>query len=229
MWTRSLLNVLLPAVCPLCLDHDGAEICAACAATLPPIEHPCPWCAAPSLHQRCHHCNNRGFAGIARVHVPFTYFGGMERLITTAKAKGRPAAVQACAELLAPLQPTDAAAVVAIPETPGRRTGPHLATALAKRLSRILDIPLLPALQQTRRPKAQHALHAAARARNVEGLFYSSPVPAHIILVDDIITSGATASAAAASLRLAGAKHIELFALARTPHASDAPPAQINE
>ena len=43
------------------------------------------------------------------------------------------------------------------------------------------------------------------------------PAPAYVVLVDDLITTGATASAAAAALREAGAKRIDLICLARTP------------
>lgn len=215
-WTGAAIDLLLPSLCPLCRVAAGPTLCADCRRDLPRIDNPCPWCGAAGATQgNCRTCTGRGLRGIARVHVVFHYYGSLERLVGNAKAAGRPAAVQACADLLRTAP--SPGLVVPIPETPGRRPGPHLATALARALARHHGLPFQRVLRQTRRPRIQHALTAAERARNVAGIFTSRPVPETVILVDDLLTSGATAISAAAALRAAGARRVELVCLARTP------------
>lgn len=215
-WSGAALDLLLPSLCPLCRVAPGPTLCAECRADLPRITDPCPWCgAAGSTQGDCRACTGRGLRGIARVHVAFHYHGTLERLVGNAKAAGRPAAVRACADLLRAAP--SSGLVVPIPETPGRRPGPHLATALARAVARRNGLSFQRVLRQTRRPRIQHALSAAERARNVADIFTSSPVPETVILVDDLLTSGATAISAAAALRAAGARRVELVCLARTP------------
>lgn len=215
-WTGAALDLLLPSLCPLCRIAAGPTLCAECRDRLPRIDDPCPWCGAAGATQgNCRVCAGRGLRGIARVHVAFHYHGAVERLVGNAKAAGRPAAVQACADLLHAIP--GRGLVTSIPETPGRRPGPHLATALARAVARRNALPFQRVLRQTRRPRIQHALTAAERARNVAGIFTSRPVPDLVILVDDLLTSGATAISAAAALRAAGARRVELVCLARTP------------
>ncbi|MBA2479056.1 MAG: ComF family protein, partial [Planctomycetes bacterium] len=78
-------------------------------------------------------------------------------------------------------------------------------------------------LEPTRAAAEQHRLGARERERNVGNLFTCrSVMPERVVLVDDLLTSGATASAAAAALRAAGARTVILACLARTPKSEDA-------
>jgi len=150
------------------------------------------------------------------VTVQWVYDGVLQHLVSIAKIEGRSAAVAACADLLPPVEVPSEALVVPVPPSPGRRPGPHLATALAKALARRTGRPFRPLLRQVRPAAEQHRLSRTDRARNVEGLFIARPVAGPVVLVDDLITSGATASAAAAALRAAGATAVQVVALART-------------
>jgi predicted amidophosphoribosyltransferase len=154
------------------------------------------------------------------VRVDHPYHGGIAHLVGLAKAVGRPAAVRALGDLL-PDPPDDAPSggvVVPVPASPGRRPGPHLGSALARAGARRWHLPLRHLLITTRLGAEQHRLSPAERRANVVGLFRCvKPAPAYVILVDDLITTGATASAAAAALREAGAKRVDLVCLARTP------------
>lgn len=80
-------------------------------------------------------------------------------------------------------------------------------------------IDLVPALSRTRPSGRQAGLAFADRRRNVRGLFAAgSPAGgARVALVDDVYTTGATASAAAHALRKAGALEVHVVTLARTP------------
>lgn len=214
-----LADLLLPCVCPACHLAAGPVLCAACAALVVRPVDPCRWCAAPGQgrERRCGACRNRGLPHLRRLVVGCVYRGVVEQLVGDAKAGARPAAGRALAELLpAPPEP-DALAVVPVPAARGRRPGPHLASALARALAGRHGLAFAPLLRTTRLAAEQHRLGHAQRRRNVADLFASRPAPERVLLVDDLLTTGATAVAAATALRAAGARRIDLVCLARTP------------
>jgi predicted amidophosphoribosyltransferase len=216
------LDLLVPCVCPACQLAAGPELCPTCRYDLPRLDHPCAWCGAPrrAPDARCGACAGAGLAHVHQVRVERPYQGLVAHLVGLAKAVGRPAAVRALAELL-PDPPDDGptgGVVVPVPASPGRRPGPHLGTALARAGARRWRLPLRHLLTTTRLGAEQHRLSPAERRANVVGLFRCrGPVPAYVILVDDLITTGATASAAAGALRAAGARRVDLVCLGRTP------------
>ncbi|MBA3697744.1 MAG: ComF family protein [Planctomycetes bacterium] len=218
----AVLDLLLPSLCPGCQIAGGPGLCPTCIHALPRLEHPCPWCGAArrDLDARCGACDGAGLAHLQQVRVDHPYHGGIAHLVGLAKTVGRPAAVRALGDLL-PDPPDDApngGVVVPVPASPGRRPGPHLGSALARAGARRWHLPLRHLLTTTRLGAEQHRLSPAERRANVVGLFRCvKPAPAYVVLVDDLITTGATASAAAAALRQAGAKRVDLVCLARTP------------
>src|SRR5690606_5196568 len=86
----------------------------------------------------------------------------------------------------------------------GPRRGYDQALELARPLARALDLPLLTGgLRRVRATRPQSQLDAAGRARNLRDAFAvdaSRPLPAHVVLVDDVMTTGATLHAAARAL-----------------------------
>jgi predicted amidophosphoribosyltransferase len=73
-------------------------------------------------------------------------------------------------------------------------------------------------LQRVRATCAQSGLDAAARAANLRDAFQVAQVdnlPRHVALLDDVLTTGHTAQAAAAALRAAGVEYIEVWCCAR--------------
>ena len=213
----AVLDLLLPSVCPRCRVAPGPLLCPGCAADLEEIADPCPWCAEPRAGAaRCPVCDDRGLAHCDRVTVQWVYDGVLRDLVGIAKIEGRAAAVAACAALLPPLDLESGSVVVPVPPSPGRRPGPHLATALAAAVARHHRLPLRRWLRQVRPAAEQHRLNRADRMRNVEGLFRARPLTAPVVLVDDLITSGATVIMAAAALKAAGAPQVQVVALGRT-------------
>ena len=220
---RGLLDLLLPSVCPLCTEASGPGLCSACLTAIPPLTNPCPWCALPRHGESlCPACHDQGLPHIATVSAGGIYADELATLVGHAKAGARPAAVRACSELLPRFQQAVLPAamphvVVPVPPSPGRRPGPHLGTALAQVAARRLGIPCRQVLRTTRRNLPQHSLGSEARRSNVAGLFVArGRLPDTVLLVDDLLTSGATASAAAAVLHDAGARTVHLLVLART-------------
>lgn len=99
-----------------------------------------------------------------------------------------------------------------------RRTGTDQSEALARALSARMGIPYIALLRRVKRTKKQKRLSAKERAINLAGAFAVCEVPADklVILVDDVVTTGASASVAASLLRAAGAKHLITLCVAVT-------------
>jgi ComF family protein len=113
-------------------------------------------------------------------------------------------------------------ALIAVPLHPNRLAGRgfNQAELLARELSASLSLPLLDnAVMRVKDQPAQTQLNAAQREENLVGAFRAQiRVPGqHVGIVDDVVTTGATARAVAAQLRRAGASQITLLAIARTP------------
>lgn len=97
------------------------------------------------------------------------------------------------------------------------KRGHHPAERLARELGRRWDLPVVDVLGRARALRQQRGLSLAERRRNVAGAFVATRrPPARVGLVDDVYTTGSTASAAASALRRAGARRVEVVTLART-------------
>ena len=97
--------------------------------------------------------------------------------------------------------------------------GFNQAAILAKDVARRRSIPLLHAVRRVRATRTQTGLTNAKRRENVSGAFRAGrgrPLEGlRILLVDDVMTTGATGSACAFALKRAGAKSVTLVTLAR--------------
>ncbi|MDR7070785.1 ComF family protein [Pseudoxanthomonas japonensis] len=102
-----------------------------------------------------------------------------------------------------------------------RERGYDQALELARPLASAFGLPLRPDLLQRIRPTTpQSELDASQRQRNVAKAFAVPPriaLPAHIALVDDVMTTGATLQAAARALLSAGAARVDAWVCARVP------------
>jgi ComF family protein len=100
--------------------------------------------------------------------------------------------------------------------------GYNQAEALARPLAAALDLPFRPLLRRRPRPP-QARLPRAVRLRNLRGAFAARgdvPRGSGVLLVDDVMTTGATLVAAAQALRRAGVARVLVAVAARTPEAS---------
>jgi ComF family protein len=218
----ALLDLLYPPRCPACAEPSGgAPFCSGCADALEPTPPGCLRCGLPGPDPTCGACLAAPPAFDA-VLAGGLYGGPLADAIRALKYGGRPAAARPLGGWLA-LQVAlpRGAAVVAVPLSRRRRIqrsydqaallAGHLAAAAGAQRLRA-------ALRRVRETPPQVGRAREARARNVAGAFQADPrvvAGLELLLVDDVVTTGATADAAAQALKAAGARTVTVVALAR--------------
>lgn len=197
------LAFLFPVPCAGCAT-EGRALCAVCSSRLVP------------------HPRTVDLPGVGPVTAGLTYDGVARAAVLALKEEGRTAlaaslAVPFAAAVSTALAGHPDAVIVAVPSSRSarRRRGFEPVRLLAGRAG----IPLTPLFLPARPHAAQKALGVAERARNLDGVFeLAKPVRGiHVLLVDDVVTTGATLSAAANVLRAGGAQVVGAAALAATP------------
>jgi predicted amidophosphoribosyltransferase len=168
--------------------------------------------------ERCRECAGRRLA-FASATSAYAYAGPASPFLRAWKERGLRHLATVAGDLVAErVEPVAADLVTSIPADAVRQLerGRHPAEALARELGARWQLGYEPLLHRTRLVERQAALAYAGRRANVRDAFEADrPVPSRILLVDDIYTTGATASAAATALRRAGATHIEVVTFAR--------------
>ena len=218
-WRRTL-DLVFPPRCVGCRSF-GSFLCSHCLATTPRAQPPrCPVCWMPGAGDVCGRCRSQPFAfGAAR--CPFVYDGAAREAVHALKYRGVSAVAEvmarAMAECLEEWAP-QAAALVPVPLTGGRRRsrGYNQSEMLARELSRLSGLPVATGVLVRRRgaPPQARAVDEAARRANVADAFavrQRDPLAGPLLLVDDVMTSGATLDACARTLRRAG--HGPVYAL----------------
>lgn len=216
---------LLPPRCVVCGDRGmrGCDLCAGCREALPWSPRACPRCALPLVQSGdCVDCATTA-SPLDAVHAAFAYAFPLDVLLPRLKfhadfAAGR--VLAGClAERFAALPRPEALLPLPLHRSRLRRRGYDQALELARPLARALGVPLRTDLLQRRRATvAQTRLDADARRRNLQGAFAvrrHARLPAHVVLFDDVMTTGATLHAAAAALRAAGVARVEAWVCAR--------------
>jgi len=155
--------------------------------------------------------------GVDQVLVGFPYQGAARSLVLDLKLRGdRGAALPLTEALIRGVAAVGLTAEV-VTWIPGRthenrRRGLDHAGILAAQVGRGLGLPIRPLLNHTSERPDQASLHAAERWANLEGAFVARDCPERVALVDDLVTTGATAAAGARALRDAGAVRVEVLA-----------------
>jgi len=238
---RALLDLALPRACVACeqlLDAgDRGLVCGRCWARLRELPHPqCARCGHPSRHDRCSWCaqlapfvratrsvcwvsEGRG-SGAAIVHA--LKYGGWHALATAMAAR--------MARLAWPPDVVrERTALVPVPLAPvrERERGFNQSALLAQALAAHWHVPVWSAiLSRTRATTTQTRLTPEDRRHNVSGAFRVHPAAAplrgaHLVLVDDVITTGATLGECAGALFDAGARIISMITFGRAPAIGD--------
>ena len=218
---------MLSPRCLLCREPgaNGRDLCAACALSLPWNAHACGRCAIPlAVAGVCGQCLQRP-PPLADTCAVFVYGFPLDQLLPRFKFHND----LACGRLLSQLMLDTLAlrprpeAIIPVPlhATRLRSRGYDQALELARPLARRLEIPLLDqGLVRISNTRPQSELDAAARQRNLRRAFCpgkGAVLPGHVVLVDDVMTTGATLYAAAAVLHKAGVGRVDAWVCARVP------------
>ena len=149
--------------------------------------------------------------------VAFAYEGVARSLVLGLKLRGLACAAEPLGEALAVRVLQCGVLGRTVTWVPGRRVdirrrGFDHARAIAEALAARLGLPPLPLLSRGRASADQAGLDAAERWSNLAGVFRSRRCSGGVVLVDDLITTGATARACAQALHNAGASTVEVAA-----------------
>jgi ComF family protein len=199
-------------------------VCVDCVCTLPVAADPaCAVCALPlPTAGVCGRCLKRPPAfDASRAALAYTF--PVDRLVQAFKYRHRLGLAAYFSGLVAELGPPDKVdCVVPLPMHPHglRKRGFNQAVELARPLARAWQLPLwLDAVARTRDGPPQASLDGLARRRNVRGAFAADPARfagRSVLVVDDVMTTGATLQALARELKRAGAVRVENVVVART-------------
>lgn len=239
MWLaffRGLVDCLWPprTRCLLCEGPLGggpaeAAVCAACMAGIgfPPRLRRCENCARPmeEANRICAEC--AAGAAFGRVWALGLHAGPLREAIHHLKFAGREELGPLLGRLLAGLLPAEFDAVIPVPLHPSRlrERGYNQAALVARGIGERLGLPVDErSLVRLRRTGAQSKLDRHERLSNLAGSFGVTPAfgrwrGASLLLVDDVLTTGATAAAAAGALSAGGARRVgsAVLAVSGTP------------
>lgn len=218
---------LLPWRCLLCGDAgvDGVDLCAACMAELPRNTHRCERCALPLpvSAPQCGRCQRKAPPWDA-AWAPFRYAWPLDRLETRFKFGRDLAAGRALVHAWQRERP-HALPQLILPVPLHRRRlrerGYNQTLELVRPLAKALCVPYQrDVLFRTRHTDAQTGLTAIERRRNLRNAFAlreDVTLPAHVVVLDDVFTTGATLGECARTLKRAGVERVDVWALARAP------------
>lgn len=182
----------------------------------------CCFCGRPSHRSkdRCRDCRDRDLRfDLARQAVEFDSVvrSAIHRFKYSGyRSLGRPLA-SLVGELL-DVAPTSGAVTWVTPGADrARRTGIDHGRVLADLVGTRLGRPAVPMVARTRRTPPQMKLDPAARRTNLDGAFRATLCPpAEVLVVDDVFTTGSTASEVARVLKKAGAERVVVLSVARS-------------
>ena len=212
-----IVDVFFPMRCAGC-RAGGPTFCASCRNELVVLSPPgCRRCGMPAEEEleRCRDCPPASVAGAC---APFLYTGPVRAALLRLKFDGWRSVAEALGRAMGAMVREGADAVTWVPLSRRRRAGRGYdqARALARVVARTTGVPLRPLLVRARDTDPQTARRGAERRAAMDGAFRASrPAPPRVLLVDDVLTTGATAAACARALRVAGAEEVRLLTAAR--------------
>ena len=233
--TLAALAALLPSQCVICRSWDAGRLCRRCHDRFITQVARCPGCALPLTGSQpfCGECLRQPLP-FERCIAALDYDWPWNGVIATLKFReGLDLAPVLAALLLQALRreaPPPVDVLLPLPLGPQRlrERGYNQSWELARRVAPALDVAadarLLLRLFDTPR---QSGLARDERGANVRGAFGIAPARLsalrgrRVALVDDVMTTGATAAEAARTLLDAGAAAVQLWVLARTPRPAD--------
>ncbi|MEA2460991.1 MAG: hypothetical protein QOH90_1168 [Actinomycetota bacterium] len=161
--------------------------------------------------------------------APLSYEGPARSLVLALKLRSERAAARVLAAQMTTAVREHGLRASALTWVPGRRAdirrrGYDHAALLASHVAKDLGLPLLPLLHRTGSSLDQSGLGRIERWANVSKAFAARTTSGDIAVIDDLVTSGATASAVGAALGAMGASGVEVLAACRAGRPTEGGP-----
>lgn len=210
-WKNVFLRIFFPARCIACrkaLPGDDYGVCPECLLKLP-------FAAKKSFN----------LPYLKACYAPFTYTGPVASALHRLKFSKKPPYAKPLARFMAECLPQDLQAdfVTFVPISPKRKKerGFDQSEELARHVASLLGLPLAETLVKTLENRRQSSLPASLRKGNVIGVYEPAKTfpfgkGQKFLLIDDIVTTGATLSEAAKTLLFAGVESVTGLAAAKT-------------
>jgi len=211
------LDVVFPRPCAGCGDGSW-PFCSRCADQLVALSRPwCRRCGRPTERpvDRCPDCPP---VAVTMARAPFLFAGPARAAVLKLKFSGWRTVADALAAAMAEteLAPVDVVTWVPLGRRREAERGYDQARALARPLALRIGAPAAPLLRRTRTTAPQARRTASERRAALQGAFRSiREAPGRVLLVDDVLTTGATAAACAGALRAAGAREVVVLTATR--------------
>lgn len=227
------LRILNPTPCLVCGEMDFVEdgpLCKDCFEKLKGVLSAlCPIC-----HVTGEECICNKISGISRLFFAFWYETELSRVIVSKiKYAGDKRYLSYCGKLIADRVlcgdndiKIDGVCYVPRARKNAKRIGFDQARFLAESVAFYLNVPLITCLKRTGKSEEQKKLSGIERLKNVKNKFRvnrkklidnAGKIPSRILLVDDVITTGATIKECSYLLRKAGVKKVYAACVAKTP------------
>lgn len=223
---QSLPAKLLGDNCVFCgLAATAGRTCALCLQALPLNDCFCGRCGQPlatplPVDVFCADCQQRPPV-FARARAPFCYAFPVDAALKKLKFNGHLVYAPALAALLLPSIAADFAGCDSLVPVPLHRwrhnaRGFNQADEICRLLAAHTGLPLMRSATRTRATRPQTGLSAAERSRNLRNAFWApaGQCGRHPLIIDDVITTGATCNQLAGALLLAGARKVSVLAIA---------------
>ncbi len=232
-WVQRALDLIAPCRCSLCGLASGRaiDLCLACEGELPWLTRCCRQCALPlAAGELCGRCLSRPPA-FDRCVAACAYTAPIRGWVHAGKYQGDFASLRVLGYLLrralsdrgAHAPPPDLVMPMPLHWRRRWRRGFNQAQELSREVSRHPDFSGLCVdrrlARRIRATAAQQALDHAERARNLRGAFaLARPLAGEsVAIIDDVLTTGASADALARALKAGGAGEVSVWCCARTP------------
>jgi len=228
-WLKRAQSLVYTPYCLLCgrRSRSHRELCGACARDLTWNRYFCGVCAAPLPPESGTRCCGQCLKSPPPWDLalsPLLYAWPLDQLLQRFKFSGDLATGRLLGELLADylaasqIMKPDMLLPVPLHNARLRKRGFNQALELARPVARRLRLPIAENLcVRSKHTAVQSELDAVARRRNLQQAFiiHRSVDGAHVAILDDVLTTGATASALTLVLRQAGAATVQIWCLAR--------------
>ena len=226
-----MVLMLFKSQCVLCDSKVGGKIslCSDCRAELAIVDYSCEACALPLVNNEsgslCGQCIAQAPVADYAINL-FQYISPVDYLISQMKFHQQFSVVAVLADLLKThVNNIDLAhgfpdAFLPVPLHKKRlvKRGFNQALEIIKPLAIEKDIPiLLDVISRTKETRPQTNLNKVERKSNMSGCFTLNKCPemSHIVIVDDVVTTGATTNELAKLLKKSGVKKVGVWSLAR--------------